>query len=75
MARYIKLDSSVREKFEGEARPADCSNLTYRILKQADYIAPFRAYLIVNIELFIVEHPVSLGERGLSLIKEQKDSR
>ena len=32
----MKLDSSVKEKFEGEARSADCSNLTV-FLKQADY--------------------------------------
>lgn len=49
--------------------------ISLTVFSSKPIIAPFRAYLIVNIELFIVEHPVSLGERGLSLIKEQKDSR
>ena len=61
-------------EFEGEARPADCSNLTYRILKQADFSTlsglSYREYWTI-----FKEHPVSLDERGLSLIIEQKDSR
>lgn len=64
----MKFDSSVREKFEDEAPPT--AHLSYRILEQA-----FRTYLILNIELFITEHPVSLDERGLSLTIEQRDSR
>ena len=56
----------MREKFEDEA-----DSITYRILKQADYRTPFRAYLILNIELFIKKPPVSLDERESMLIVRQ----